>query len=232
MNVRYNRLLKYKKKYEGTLWESKVCGTFEILEYKSGSEVVISFTATGYETTARMGAIVKGNVLDKMYPRVYGVGFIGVGEYSANIGRKHTKSYGIWLGMLRRCYHSKSLERRPTYKDCTVIEEWHNFQNFAKWFEGNCIEGYQLDKDIKVVDNKVYGPDTCTFVTPQKNKEFSSSKQYKMLNPNGELIEFFNMSKFCRGKGLNPSHMISVFKGDRKQHKGWTRYKQENTNET
>lgn len=132
--------------------------------------------------------------------------------------------------MLQRCYDKDSLEKNPTYKDCTVAEEWHNFQNFAEWFKENYIEGYHLDKDIKIKGNRVYGPDRCMFVTPQENKEFSSSKHYKMLDPDGNVVEFFNMSKFCRDNKLTRANINSVIKGKRKHHKGYTRYVEGDSN--
>ncbi len=142
-----------------------------------------------------------------------------------------SRAYSRWNSILMRCYCNSYHERFPTYKDCTVAKEWHNFQNFAKWFEENYIEGYHVDKDIKVKGNRVYGPDTCIFVTPQKNKEFSSSKHYKILDPEGNLVEFFNMSKFCRDNDLSVHNLCNVVAGRRKHHKGYTRYEEENNDD-
>ena len=45
------------------------------------------------------------------------------------------------------------------YLDVTVCEEWHNFQNFAKWFYENYYEisgeKMRLDKDILIKGNKM-----------------------------------------------------------------------------
>jgi len=50
-------------------------------------------------------------------------------------------------------------------------------------------------------------------------------KEYKMLNPQGEIINIKNMAEFCRINNLNQSHMISVFLGRYgfKSHKGYKR---------
>lgn len=73
-----------------------------------------------------------------------------------------------WVGLLRRCYSDKLKEKHPTYQNCTVCEEWHNYQVFAKWYEDNYynIEGQrmELDKDILYKGNKIYSPETCVFV--------------------------------------------------------------------
>ena len=79
--------------------------------------------------------------------------------------------YDTWVGMIRRCYSEKSLIKRPTYKDVTICEEWYNFQNFAKWFENNYVEGLHLDKDLLSKEKKIYSPKSCCFITLQNNSK-------------------------------------------------------------
>lgn len=100
-------------------------------------------------------------------PNLFGVGFFGYGIYSYN--SKTEKIYNVWRKMLERCYSLYAKNRR-TYKDCVVCDEWHNFQNFAKWFEENYIDGFELDKDIILKGNKIYSPETCCFVPQEINK--------------------------------------------------------------
>ena len=73
--------------------------------------------------------------------------------------------------MIRRCY--ADLENCSSYKDVIVCKEWHNFQNFAKWYEDNYYqfrdEIMQVDKDILKHGNKEYSPDIfiselCKFI--------------------------------------------------------------------
>ena len=79
--------------------------------------------------------------------------------------------------MLARCYDPKYTQKHPTYKQCEVCEEWHNFQNFAQWFENNYYEidkqVMNLDKDILIKENKIYSPETCVFVPQNINKLFT-----------------------------------------------------------
>lgn len=150
-------------------------------------------------------------------PTVYGIGFLGEGKY-----RSRTKVYAVWTSMLRRCYAKELHEKYPTYIGCTVCEEWHNFQKFGEWFDANYVEGYELDKDIKVKGNKVYSPDTCLFVSPDANKIMARAKTYKVMSPIGEIMEVYNMRAFCKDKGIDPRHMSSVIRGKRKHHRGWT----------
>ena len=71
----------------------------------------------------------------------------------------------VWHSMLQRCYSSKFQERNPTYKGCSVSEEWLTFSNFRRWMETQDFEGMQLDKDILFNGNKVYSKETCVFVS-------------------------------------------------------------------
>ncbi|MFT8312942.1 MAG: hypothetical protein ABF633_01660 [Clostridium sp.] len=78
------------------------------------------------------------------------------------------KAYQTWSNMMTRCYNKKWQEKFPTYIGCSVCDEWHDYQVFAKWFYDNyyIINGHRmdLDKDILIKGNKIYSPNTCVFV--------------------------------------------------------------------
>ncbi len=160
---------------------------------------------------------------DKMIPVSYGVGFIGYGVHKTTYKRKITRCYSAWIHMFERCYCPKRLARRPKYKGCTVCPEWHNFQVFAEWFYKNYIDGYELDKDIKINGNKIYSPEACMFVTTADNSEKANAKEYAFLSPKGELVNIYNLSKFCRNNNLNTLSMYAVYGERQTKHKGWTR---------
>ena len=91
--------------------------------------------------------------------------------------------------MLRRCYNERELNKQPTYRGCSVCDEWHNFQNFAQWYtdnyyeiDGECME---LDKDILHKGNKIYSPDNCVFVPQCINKLFIKCDKKRGLYPIG-----------------------------------------------
>jgi group I intron endonuclease len=48
-------------------------------------------------------------------------------------------------------------------------------------------------------------------------------KEYTLLNPDGEIITFINMAKFCRENNLLNSKLCLVASGKIKCHKGWTK---------
>ncbi len=77
--------------------------------------------------------------------------------------------YRAWANMLERCYSAKYQESRPTYKGCTVSEEWFMFSNFKAWMEKQDFEGKHLDKDLLFEGNKIYSAETCVFVAQTVN---------------------------------------------------------------
>lgn len=119
-----------------------------------------------------------GSIRNPMTPSLYGVGFMGIGDYKGtDENGKQTKCHKTWSGMYTRCYDPKYHEKYPTYKNCKVCEEWWNHQEFAKWYNENYYEvgneRMELDKDILCKGNKVYSPDTCIFVPNSINGLFA-----------------------------------------------------------
>jgi hypothetical protein len=55
-------------------------------------------------------------------------------------------------------------ENKPTYVGCSVAAEWHLFSVFREWMISQEWKGLQLDKDLLVIGNKVYSPETCLFI--------------------------------------------------------------------
>ena len=77
--------------------------------------------------------------------------------------------YSRWQSMISRCYDERFHIKNPSYKGCSVCEEWKTLSNFKKWMEQQNWQGKQLDKDILVPKNKEYGPETCIFVSKDLN---------------------------------------------------------------
>lgn len=103
---------------------------------------------------------------------VYGVGVYEKGEYCAKHNKINTKEYDLWHSMLNRCYSKGSETSSPTYTNCSVSENFLNFQFFADWCQGQIgfnMEGYQLDKDILIKGNKIYSEQVCVFVPKEVN---------------------------------------------------------------
>ena len=135
----------------------------KIVEYNSNKDITIEFqdkykikVKTNYRNFEK--GIIK-NVYDKS---ICEVGYLGDGKYNH---KDYPEIYETWSGMIKRCYDKKRQEKQPTYRNCIVCDKWHNFQNFAKWWEENIYECNNekmvLDKDILIKGNKIYSPETC-----------------------------------------------------------------------
>ena len=159
-----------------------------IIEYRTNKDIDVYFPKHNWTAENKEYQCFKKGNIKCVYDRsVYDVGYIGEGDYKVSENRKSTRVYNTWRHMLQRCYDEKLHEKHPTYKNCKVCKEWHNFQNFAKWYYDNYyeIEGETmcLDKDILYKHNKVYSPKTCVFVPQAINKLF-----VKRDNDRGESV--------------------------------------------
>jgi len=77
--------------------------------------------------------------------------------------------YDAWKSMLERCYGHKFQSKNPTYIGCEVVPEWLSFMTFRAWMIEQDWQGRQLDKDLLIPGNKVYGPSTCVFISSGVN---------------------------------------------------------------
>ena len=120
---------------------------------------------------------------------VCNIGYLGNGDYIATDGKKATKCYEMWRGMLRRCYKPSSEKDKLNYKNCIVCEQWHNFQIFAKWYYENIYdfhnEKMDLDKDLLVKNNKIYSPQTCLILPHSINSLLCKSRKSRGNLPLG-----------------------------------------------
>lgn len=125
-----------------------------------------------------------------LIPTIYGLGYIGIGKYNPKI---YIKTYNVWKSMFERCYSGNKIH----YINCSIVEEWFNFQNFAEWFETYYIENFYLDKDILFKGNKIYSPDTCCFVPERINNLFCKSNNTRGNLPIGVRILISGRYRAC-----------------------------------
>lgn len=164
-------------------------GDCVVIEYVNSKKVKVQFITTGYECSCRAEHLRKGTVKDLYLPSIYGVGYLGEGDYSSCVGGKHTKEYNIWTGMLERCYNTNCKSYlRYGGRGIKVCKEWYNFQNFSQWCNEQPNfgrEGFQLDKDLRIKDSKEYSSNTCSFVTKGINNLLISSSKSRGEYPVG-----------------------------------------------
>lgn len=141
----------------------------KIVKYNNNRSIIIEFQDEHkVRKEVQYHNFKDGNVTNPYDKTVYGVGYLGEGEYKC--GAKNSKVYNVWCNMLTRCYNEKLWEKGKhlTYKNVFVCDEWHNFQNFAKWwieqlklYKDIKEEEFDLDKDILIKHNKLYSPQNC-----------------------------------------------------------------------
>lgn len=204
-------------------------GELEIIKYHHAREVLVRFTATGFETFASSDNIRRSKVKDLLRPVICDIGYLGGTRFSP---KNNLKAYACWNQMIRRCYSDKVQESNPTYKGCSVDADWHNFQTFCTWYKETLPSDgkkYQIDKDILIRGNRVYSAATCLLVTAQENLtemgDRSLAKIFLFVSPELAITKIRNMSKFCRENNLTTTNMSAVHHGRCGSYKGWKRVK-------
>ncbi len=140
-----------------------------------------------------------------MKPGIKLVAGVGVNDadYKVQEPRKNyvCPIYTRWASMLARCYSpTNHSQHHPSYKDCEVTSEWHYFSMFRQWhIEQAPSHSLCLDKDLKVWENRVYGPDTCAFITLQLNNALLLNRTRPGELPTGV---FQNKQQFTARIGL------------------------------
>lgn len=137
--------------------------------------------------------------------------------------------YVTWTNMLRRSYSVKDQECHPTYKGCSVSDEWLTFSNFKAWMMNQDWEGNQLDKDLLVKDNKVYGADNCAFVSQMVNLFVTDSRASR-----GEYLIGVCWNKRdkkfqarCNNPFTKKRENLGLFTSEQEAHEAWKKRKLE-----
>ena len=162
----------------------------KIVRYGSYTDIDVEFMDDFHYIKEHQAYVnFKNGGIKNPYDRTtYGVGYLGDGIYMAKENNKIVEGYRVWHDIMRRCYSEHSKDRFPAYYHiCTVSEEWHNYQNFAKWFNDNKYEVNErlhIDKDILCPGNKKYCEEMCMLV-PQRINMLFANKPNKRGLPNG-----------------------------------------------
>lgn len=179
--------------YVGEIKTNKY-GTYKVLEIKNAVNILIEWQDEFKHQMIRTGDEIKKNTPKNPYAKSYfGVGFIGVGKYSWSDRKEHL----LWKSMLERCYsEKKQFVQSSYYLKVAVQEEWQNFQVFAEWCnnqENFRIKGMELDKDLLIKGNKLYGPEYCCFIPDELNNLLLLNKSNRGKYPIG--VHFCKMRR-------------------------------------
>lgn len=137
--------------------------------------------------------------------------------------------YRTWKNMLKRCYSTKYQEERPTYKGCSVSEEWLRFSNFRTWMEKQQWEDKQLDKDLLFGGNKVYSDKACVFVSSVVNSftsDCGASRGEWLIGAswNKEKSKF---QSGCSNPFTRKQENLGYFTCEKEAHQAWIKRKLE-----
>jgi hypothetical protein len=159
---------------EGATYPTNHTGDLVVVRVHNNYEVEVRFIETDNTVEVEAKDVRSGNVRDRLYPSISGVGYLGYGVHTSHV-KEGKRAYTIWRDILTRCY-SKKHSNYEYYGGLGVYvcDEWLNFQNFANWYYNNKPKDgkeYHLDKDglHKGEGPKVYSPTTCQFITPSEN---------------------------------------------------------------
>lgn len=163
---------------------------------------------------------------------VYGV---GVNDVDYNICNKLEgwvcPYYKVWVGVLARCYGERTKTLQPTYRDCTMCDEWKYLSKFKEWMQTQDWQGKQLDKDILVEGNKVYSPDTCVFVYGVVNNFVTDSAKSRGDYMIGVHRELRYKKKQYKARISNPftkkEEFLGIYATELEAHLAWKRRKYE-----
>lgn len=177
--------------FEGSIFKTKLYGDLIITKYINHKEVYVKFLDTGYETKAYLGNIKKGIVRDRSVPSILGVGIVG--DEVTKVNGSRLKEYNLWQALLSRCYCDKFHVKCPTYKDCSVSDNFKYYPYFKEWCNNqigfNVLDDkgnhFELDKDLLIKGNKVYSEDTCCFIPREINVALIYNQTKKGNHPIG-----------------------------------------------
>lgn len=137
--------------------------------------------------------------------------------------------YVLWINMLRRCYDEKALLKQPTYNGATVTEDWHKLSKLKAWAEQQDYVGKHLDKDIILVGNKLYSPETCAFVTQATNSFITASDASR-----GDCLIGCGFHKltnkfqaYCNNPFTKKREHLGLFLSEKEAHEAWRKRKHE-----
>lgn len=138
--------------------------------------------------------------------------------------------YRAWTSMLRRCYSKLEISRYPTYEGCSVDKSWHSFSSFKEWIVNQPTKvDWILDKDILVIGNKIYGPDTCSLISSNLNGFVLDSGKSRGKWPIGVCVhrKSGKFSAQCSNPFSGKRGHIGLFSCPDSAHKAWRRKKHE-----
>lgn len=137
--------------------------------------------------------------------------------------------YQIWHHMLMRCYSktAQRADRNITYIKCSVDSEWHVFSNFRAWMIRQPWNGNEIDKDLLIPGNTIYGPDRCVFISSDLNKFATGRKSSSGKNPVGSSFNkrLGRFVGYCNNPFTRRFEHLGCFDSPESAHEAWRKRK-------
>lgn len=135
--------------------------------------------------------------------------------------------YTKWNDMIRRCYCNNQSKTNLSYAASIVAPEWHYFMAFREWMIKQDWQGKQLDKDLLIPGNKVYGPETCVFLDEKVNIFLVERDSERGEWPIG--VSFHKRDRkfqaYCRSVNGAKRKYLGLFDTPEEAHQAWLTYK-------
>lgn len=166
----------------GDVFETVDGCSVEVVEVINSGSCVVQFQDEYKHKMTVVSSNLRRGAVKNPWKKGFGGSYIGYGKYS---NKGNAKTYAVWKNIITRCYSDNRGKALKTYEGCSVSEEWLCFQNFCEWYESHPDfgKGWQVDKDIKYKDNKVYSSGTCIMIPRELNSIFVT--RGKGLYPTG-----------------------------------------------
>lgn len=184
---------------------------------------------------------------ETLKPTVYGWGINDVNykvqlyeEVSKVGGRKKLKCewvcpyYVDWKSIIMRCFCPKTQKINPTYKGCSVSNDWKYLSNFIKWVDSQPNRDWQNcspDKDLLSEKSKVYGPETVVYISKSLNSFITDRANFRgdsMLGVSprkGKYVECYQAR--CCNPFKRKRDYLGSFITELEAHKAWQAKKHE-----
>lgn len=163
---------------------------------------------------------------------------MGIGKYGnindmygwKNESSLNKKIYDMWRGIWRRCGYE------GYWHDCSICDEWLYLSNFVKWIESepryeefkNSLKGWSIDKDIKIKNNRLYSPETCTLIPLSENtierNTRKPNKKKPIIGISFDKIILLKSSKSSSLYGFTFTNIVACLHGHQKTHRGFKWY--------
>lgn len=139
--------------------------------------------------------------------------------------------YRDWSDMIMRCFDSKYQKKCPTYKGCTITENWKYLSNFIKWVDSQPNRNWQNcvpDKDFLANGNKHYSPETVVYIHKGLNNFITDSAKARGEYMIGVAATEHKKKPYqasCRNPFTKKLEWLGRFPTELEAHLAWKAYK-------